>query len=1411
MGSQNLSRYVANNSVLSLKNSKKQRLDISVTSNSVSKSSPSFPRTKVNGSNREIPENDSDEEDSSAEEEDADLVDESDSEEDIEEIDEDVESDDNEIEPMNQMNATFSDEDDGDDDDDNEDEESALSKSQRKRQKQQSLYRAPTFDELTTLRETASLYKSNLFKMQLDELLLESSPFLNPESAKSTFPVEKFLHSLKACLDSIEPVTNLNVKDALKLCKDKSVVMPLSSKIPDDVMYTLGFDKPENVVVVGSFLLKTVAKSRGGMNVDLAIMMPSEKDHMNNRYFHKRAFYLAMLAATLRDSKLNVDVEFQAFQGDLRKSVIVLHSKGDGGATDFSKSGFRIRLLPAVSPSIFPTNRLAPSKNNIRTSDPAKNATLPPTPVYNTLILQDMCFVPHLNYLHSQLSNSTEFRDACIIAKNWLNQRGMYSPVKLTKIEPKSMKRKREDKETKSEECGRDGVVFNGFLFSMVMAYLLNVPVDSKTGKKKLMKNFSSYQMFKLTLEFLATNDFDANPIVMTPDGKFLSDPEYSEEIFKGNFEVLMIDPSGRVNLAAGMSRSVLDEIQYEARLSSTLLNDTKSDNFSALFLQKIDNPLLRFDNVFRVVLPNTSPSSVIPGALLDFPSSEEHLRTFIPSLLKKGLSSRCNLITVSSLPKSSWACNYDISEHSQSSILFIQLILDPQASLRVVEHGPQTDVSTPEAVKQFRELWGPKAELRRFRDGTIRESVVFDDDVQSGPGSSSIENRSVIVARMVGYLLERHVWGINSSSIVHWVGEVGKVLKEHDTIAALNLLAEGFSDDAEKLGMARSAMLGGETFQQIIDSFEKFARELKNLEDLPLGIISVIPCCSALRYSSVFLPQPAHRVTEHEEDFDDEIEEDSQKPIRLRDVLEVNIEFEGSASWPDELEAIAKMKMAFLIRISKEIAKHMPGYKTQIINKPNDCAIDITPKVGYTYRCRIFHEREGMLYQRKIIQSKVMSNGTVNGTFAPQQSGNVEILKSRFAAYTRQFEHIPTHTARIQRLCQIHPHLSLSIRLFKRWLSSHMLLSRSHISEEVAETIAVAVYINSTQFGWSSPANGECGFIRCLWILKDWEWEFRPLFVALNEAARDNGTPEDPVVSGANTETASLLEKAEKVYETIKKDGFEGMFIVTDLDVDGKWWNQREKLTVQIKKTVRGLAKSALKCLEGIMSPPSTTEKSVVSSTLLRLFVTPMSHYDVLIKLSPLLCPRYGQAILFDPRVFPVPEKPRTQKVRKYKNLPRMPKKSLDAFDSDNDEDGEINPIVYAKLRKVLLEGFDPVSRYVQELEKIFGQIADIFVDECGGTVIGVIFNRKQLGVPEKSSGQSVRSATIPWKVNLEMLTEPVDEDGEENGNTKKMKKKGSQAGRVRVHGMGIVSEMVRLGAGVVETVDIVEEWKDV
>jgi U3 small nucleolar RNA-associated protein 22 len=106
-------------------------------------------------------------------------------------------------------------------------------------------------------------------------------------------------------------LTYNQVTEATKsLQKLHKITVPFPSPKPDkDAAYQFSYEKPSNINVVGSYPLRTVSKvadPESLPSIDLVVIMPAsilqEKDYLNYRYFYKRAYYLACIAAGLLEA-----------------------------------------------------------------------------------------------------------------------------------------------------------------------------------------------------------------------------------------------------------------------------------------------------------------------------------------------------------------------------------------------------------------------------------------------------------------------------------------------------------------------------------------------------------------------------------------------------------------------------------------------------------------------------------------------------------------------------------------------------------------------------------------------------------------------------------------------------------------------------------------------------------------------------------------------------------------------------------------------------------------------------------------------------------------------------------------------------------------------------------------------------
>ena len=85
------------------------------------------------------------------------------------------------------------------------------------------------------------------------------------------------------------------------------------------------------------------------------------KDHLNYRYFHKRALYLCHIAASLKKEKVLTNVKFSYMNSDPLFPIIILNPILNGQVSTYT-----IKLYPYTSSGIFKVTKLAPDRNNVR-------------------------------------------------------------------------------------------------------------------------------------------------------------------------------------------------------------------------------------------------------------------------------------------------------------------------------------------------------------------------------------------------------------------------------------------------------------------------------------------------------------------------------------------------------------------------------------------------------------------------------------------------------------------------------------------------------------------------------------------------------------------------------------------------------------------------------------------------------------------------------------------------------------------------------------------------------------------------------------------------------------------------------------------------------------------------------------
>lgn len=374
---------------------------------------------------------------------------------------------------------------------------------------------------------------------------------------------------------------------------------------------------------------------------------------------------------------------------------------------------------------------------------------------------------------------------------------------------------------------------------------------------------------------------------------------------------------------------------------------------------------------------------------------------------------------------------------------IFIGLILDQERAFRLVDHGPVATEAPSHMTEAFRKLWGNKAELRRFQDGSITESVVW--HVRDS------DERAHIPAMIVRHILALH-FGIREDAMSSWQSGFDGLLRLPPSIAS-RYRASGF----------RAALTA---FQHLASSIKSLGKEL------PLAVVNISPVASELRYTSVFAPAVIPVGSE------------SILPLCSRFIpcISLNLELEKSARWPDDLAAIQKMKMAFLERIAQALTNAIPHLHARIDTVSSAGApltadhaqLEITAPDGWAFGLRIWHDREATLLDR------ILHRPTAHSLH--------ELESARMARrlYTRRFIAAPRHHRAVAALHHRFVAFGGTVRLVKRWLAAHWLL-RLHVREEAVEVLCAAVFagIDSAR----APKTRERGFACVIRLLWNWDW----------------------------------------------------------------------------------------------------------------------------------------------------------------------------------------------------------------------------------------------------------------------------------------------------------------------------------
>ncbi|KAG8732138.1 hypothetical protein FRC11_000523 [Ceratobasidium sp. 423] len=400
------------------------------------------------------------------------------------------------------------------------------------------------------------------------------------------------------------------------------------------------------------------------------------------------SYYLAVIASSLTGYSLGLtaeDLSYESLEYDIRQTTLVISPTIDS-SSELTRSKFplSIRIIP-VLPSNHPLSErhLGPGRACIQTSG-SSDLDPTPTPLNNDLALLGTTPVSHLLLIHNAKGQILAFGDTLALLRVWANQRG-YGTGAGHRSE---------------DSAQRAGAWWGGVIVYLVLG---GKPVKGVKKQARVGRGLSSYQLFRAVLDFLAKHDFATTPM-------FLGGGPFGLAGWEGHRGAIFVDGSGKYNMLAGVPLESLELLRLDAQASLSLLDEASDEAFEAIFLQDLRNPRLRFD----YLLNRTNHSEDLRNPRLRFDYSMSALLSQLTSTVRKALGTRVKACVVL---QPTPTLRPPVPINTQRRTTEAPRLVD-------LDYGPPADDAAGSEV--FGAFWGPKSELRRFKDDRIFESVVW-------------------------------------------------------------------------------------------------------------------------------------------------------------------------------------------------------------------------------------------------------------------------------------------------------------------------------------------------------------------------------------------------------------------------------------------------------------------------------------------------------------------------------------------------------------------------------------------------------------------------------------------------------------------------------------------------------------
>jgi hypothetical protein len=570
-----------------------------------------------------------------------------------------------------------------------------------------------------------------------------------------------------------------------------------------------------------------------------------------------------------------------------------------------------------------------------------------------------------------------------------------------------------------------------------------------------------------------------------------------------------------------------LDPILKREALGSLLLlkqHQEYPDAFDTLFIHT-HTYSSRFDDVFSVHIENVdSIISSTPKKSNDFTrklkndfskvfkiskSSWSSVAKWMYDLLDCGLGTR--------LLRSKDSLQGEAVPFLDISIHFPETLYDPDGysgccfrislsysidqHFRLVDKGPNSMGSRTEVTEAWRNLWGDKSELRKFKDGSLVEAVVWPLEDAQDNGSPSLSRvlgpRYGVSWKIIKYLLSRHLGILRNCT-------------ENDVESCFKMQigAECMLDVNTPPYIIRKIDNQSRS-QELLDAWDLLTRaHIQTITGLSPSIHSFLPLSSAFLGTSFvttlgvnrspveFLKAARILKSKYSNDADQKnqqdiinIEHDHGAALleRIVPVYHGLLKLEPSTKWPlEDSQAMHALQTAYLLRLSKALnynSTHNKSIEDMVKasgdNESSATASKIWSSVsfasppyldvlfkGFVFRLYLDLEDAVSSDSDSIALTSILSmpNGKKSSSLAPYTSSvlpNYATLSSSSIVDKNWFlfQPIQKHLLFVKQYCHRYPTTYAgTTRLLYQWFSMHQ-ISPSMVSQEAVELIAAKVF----------------------------------------------------------------------------------------------------------------------------------------------------------------------------------------------------------------------------------------------------------------------------------------------------------------------------------------------------------------